>query len=620
MRQTTADDTQAYPGGSAAAPLLAGHPVQRILQDIHRRYRDHDEGRLADYIPELTLADPRDFGIAMAITDGFVHEVGDTRKPFTIQSISKPIVYALALRDHGREAVLRKIGVEPSGDPFNSIAFDEQHNRPFNPMVNSGAIAATALVRGEGRKARLARIMAMFEAFVGRPLEIDEAVYRSEAQTGHRNRAIAYLELNAGMVDGPVEEHLDLYFLQCSIRVTARDLAVVGATLANEGVNPLTGARVLAPDLARDVLSVMATCGMYDYAGGWQYDVGMPAKSGVGGGIMAVLPEQLGLGVYSPRLDETGNSWRGIKVCTNLSRELKLHLLDFRGARTSAVRRAYRGSEVRSKRARRERETEALDRSAHRIAVYEIQGDLSFSDAERLTRLILGEAASFDHIVLDSRRISSMSEVAARVLSGLAEELAAQGKAALLAPSPETPRLAGFRLADGVDAALEACEDAILAAAGVLHSFEAEVELADFALLNTLDSDEFDVFRRHLVLEHFGTGDVLARTGEKADRLFLAVAGRCDIRVKVEGSDRHHRLGSLEAGTMFGELALFENGVRTADVVAATPVRCYMLTREAFAALQRREPALCAKILLRVGASLADRLRRANAEIGALAR
>ncbi|MFO1119020.1 MAG: glutaminase A [Rhodospirillales bacterium] len=299
-------------GAAGASPILA------VLHQLHERYRRDESGAVASYIPELANADPALFGIALATADGHVYETGDTQHPFTIQSVSKPFVYGLALAEHGRAFVLSKVGVEPSGEAFNSIVFDERGNRPFNPMVNAGAIATTALIGGDGLDERFARIHGLLCRFAGRRLAIDEAVFHSERQTGHRNRAIAWLERHFGMIDDRIDEHLDLYFRQCAILVTARDLAVMAATLANAGGNPLTCEAVLEPSCVRDVLSVMHSCGMYDYAGEWSFSVGLPAKSGVGGGIIATLPGQFGIGTFSPRLDERGNSCRGIG-CARIS-------------------------------------------------------------------------------------------------------------------------------------------------------------------------------------------------------------------------------------------------------------------------------------------------------------
>ena len=302
-------------------------PLRAFLKELHSRYQPLREGKIADYIPELTKADPDWFGICVVTADGQLVEYGDSGQVFTIQSISKPFVYGLALQEHGREEVLSRIGVEPTGDAFNSlIKLDERSKRPHNPMVNAGAIAAAGLLPGADPAARLNRLLELFETYIGHEVFVDMSVYTSERATGHRNRAIAHLMLNFGMIDERIEETLDLYFKQCSILVSCRDLAVMAATLANGGVNPITRKRAVDARYVRDILSVMFTCGMYDYAGEWAYSVGLPAKSGVSGGIIAVVPGQGGVGVFSPLLDERGNSRRGIKVCEELSQHFGLHI------------------------------------------------------------------------------------------------------------------------------------------------------------------------------------------------------------------------------------------------------------------------------------------------------
>jgi len=224
--------------------------------------------------------------------------------------------------------VLSKVGVEPTGEGFDSIIRLDSANRPHNPCVNAGAIATTSMIRGSGPTERLTRLLDKIGRFAGRDLGVDVSVFVSERTHGHRNRAIAYLMLNFGMIEDNVDEILDLYFQQCSITVTCRDLAVMGATLANGGVNPLTGRRAIETQYLRDVLTVMYTCGMYDYAGEWAYTVGLPAKSGVSGGLLCVVPNRLGIAVYSPPLDDRGNSVRGIRVCEDMSREFGMHLFD----------------------------------------------------------------------------------------------------------------------------------------------------------------------------------------------------------------------------------------------------------------------------------------------------
>ncbi|WP_234889338.1 glutaminase A [Agrobacterium vitis] len=302
--------------------------VDHALIDIHERYRNNRSGALADYIPELAVVDPDRFGIVIASADGRLFSVGDTTAEFTIQSISKALAYCLSIELAGRDVVANRVGVEPSGDPFNAIEFDPRTKRPYNPMINAGAIAVSGIIRDESGADAFRFLLERFSKAAGRSLSLDENVYRSESETGHRNRAIAHLLLGIGVLRPPVDDALDLYFRQCSISVNVTDLAVMGATLANLGENPLTHEQVFDMEAVRHTLSVMFTCGMYDYSGNWAHDVGIPAKSGVGGGIMGVVNRQLGIGAFSPRLDQNGNSVRGIESFKALAEEFGLHAFD----------------------------------------------------------------------------------------------------------------------------------------------------------------------------------------------------------------------------------------------------------------------------------------------------
>jgi glutaminase len=309
-------------------PAPPRHEVQTLVETLHAKYLPLSDGDVATYIPELGNANPDEFGVCLVTADGRVFQAGDCDRPFTIQSISKPFTFGMAIEECGHDRVFERVDVEPSGDSFNAIELQKLTNRPHNPMVNAGAITVTALLHAQHGDDALKHLLDRFSALAGRPLTIDQAVYESERHTGHRNRAIAHLLLNFGMVPGQAEAALDLYFKQCSILVTCRDLAMMAATLSNMGCNPLTGETALSMSCVKDVLSVMFTCGMYDYSGQWAYRVGVPAKSGVSGGVMAVVNRQLGIGTYSPRLDGYGNSARGIKVCRELAQRLGLHVFD----------------------------------------------------------------------------------------------------------------------------------------------------------------------------------------------------------------------------------------------------------------------------------------------------
>lgn len=308
--------------------MMEKHRLQELIEELHFKYAGNDSGEVATYIPELGKADPDDFGICVVTTDGRIFDIGDSDRLFTIQSISKPLTYGMALEAYGEAKVSSHVGVEPSGDAFNSIELESGTNRPFNPMINAGAITVSALLYQHYGELAFEHLLARFSAAAGRELAMDEAVYRSESRTGHRNRAIGHLLLNFGMIPEAVEPALDLYFRQCSILVNSRDLAMMAATLANLGKNPVTGEEVFDIECVKNMLSIMFTCGMYDYSGQWAYRVGVPAKSGVAGGVMAVVNRQIGIASYSPRLDKRGNSCRGINVCIDLANDLGLHAFD----------------------------------------------------------------------------------------------------------------------------------------------------------------------------------------------------------------------------------------------------------------------------------------------------
>jgi glutaminase len=617
---------------SFGIPLRAdsgASPIAAALAEMHARHRGPCGGAVATYIPELAKTDPALFGIVLATADGQIYTVGDADHAFTIQSISKPLVYGLALEDHGEATVLRKVGVEPTGEAFNSIVMDEANNRPFNPMVNAGAIATAALIRGDGFAPRLERIIAMLSRFAGRRLEIDHAVFSSEQATGHRNRAIAFLQLNSGMIDEPVTEHLDLYFNQCSVLVTARDLAVMAATLANHGVNPLTGARALDSVHVKSVLSVMASCGMYDASGEWLFRVGLPAKRGVSGGIMAVLPGQFGLGVFSPPLDVQGNSCRGIKVCEEFSRRFNLHLLDPMVSATAVLRRSYRGGAVQSKRLRRAWQRSVIDRTGGAIVVYQIQGDLYFASVEQLLRQVSRDLPNLSFCILDGQKVGRADGSALALIQKMREHLGSHGKRLALAgfpagirqllselPGPAWP--AGSFFADA-DSALEWCEDRLIAACDPgLAETETVLALPQMDILQSLLPEQVTHLAGYLIEESYAAGSSIIREGDPADRLFLLAAGSAAVYLRVNGGERSKRLAAFAPGVAFGELAMFEAGRRTADVIAETDARCFVLTLDRLAELRQCEPAIYDRLLIEVGRSLADRLRRAVGEIRTL--
>jgi len=398
--------------------------VQRYLDQIALTCVDTGDGQVADYIPELGAVNPDQFGLALAMHRGSLYTVGDAHTHFTIQSVSKPLTYALALSLKGFEAVDAKLGVEPSGEAFNEISVDRLTHRPKNPMINAGAIVAASLVcEPDDPIAGFGRLLDCYSAFAGRSLVVDEAVYQSEKATGARNRAITYMLESLGILDVDPELAVDLYFRQCSVEVTAEDLAVIAATLAAGGNNPRTGREVCAPDVVRRVLSVMTTCGMYDGAGDWVSAVGLPAKSGVSGALMAVLPGQLGIGVFSPRLDEHGNSVRGVTACRRLSADLGLHMFNVTGEGRVTVRSSYDIREVPSGTPRDDRAESILRARRDRVRVYDLQGPLTFTSMESVLQRLDADAQRFDAAILNLERVESADRLSRGMLFGLRAQL-----------------------------------------------------------------------------------------------------------------------------------------------------------------------------------------------------
>ena len=304
--------------------------MNKILQDIiddNRKYTE--QGQVATYIPELKKANRDDLGICLIDMNNNIYKAGNCDTKFTIQSISKAKVLAMVLEDNDWSYVFSKVGMEPSGDPFNSIMKLETTDtkKPCNPMINAGAIVTTSLIKGKDVKEKEERMLNFFKKLSKNDnLKINYDVYESEKATGDRNRAMAYLLKNDGFIEGNVEEVLDLYFKQCSIEVDCVDLARMGVNLASYGVDIETGERLVDENISRIVKTFMVTCGMYDASGEFAIKVGIPAKSGVGGGIMSSVPTKMGIGIYGPSLDTKGNSIAGLKILQKLSKEYNLNI------------------------------------------------------------------------------------------------------------------------------------------------------------------------------------------------------------------------------------------------------------------------------------------------------
>jgi glutaminase len=301
-----------------------GDPISTAVNKAYSDFKGLHEGSNADYIPALAKVDPNLFGIAVVTTDGKVYTAGDIKSEVSIQSISKVFTLALVFQQQGEKPVEDNVGVDATGQAFNSIVAIEQYKgKEMNPLVNPGAITVTSMVKGQDANEIWNSIIGTYNAFAGRTLSVNEEVYRSEAATNQRNQAIGELMAAYGHIKGDPKQAVDIYTRQCSVNVNAIDLAMMAATLANGGTNPKTGRSVIDAKHVPGILAVMATAGLYDDAGKWLFASGLPAKSGVGGGLIAVVPGKYGIAVISPPLDKAGNSVRGQRAIIQIDQALR---------------------------------------------------------------------------------------------------------------------------------------------------------------------------------------------------------------------------------------------------------------------------------------------------------
>jgi glutaminase len=605
----------------ASAWTAAPPPLLRFLAACHADFSMETGGAVADYIPELGKADPEHFGISLATLDGHVYEVGDTGIPFTIQSMSKPFVFALALDTLGAARVEGAIGVEPSGDPFNSIRLNAD-NHPFNPMVNAGAIACSGLIHEAKGDGAFEYIRQALGRFAGRELDIDEAVFASESATGDRNRAIGYLLRNSTVIKDDVSAVLEVYFRQCSVLVTARDIAVMAATLANRGTNPVTGEQVMTPYAISRTLSVMTSSGMYDYAGEWIYRVGIPAKSGVGGGILAALPARLGLGSYSPRLDSHGNSVRGIKVCEALSRHYDLHMLNRSDDARNSIIADYNIGKSPSRRSRRPHEQKILAAHHQDVRIIELVGTLTFSGVDYVSRQLAAKPRP-QFVIFDLRRVAAMTRAGARLLTEEFRELAHLHVIVILSGIKRssadwkmlkewTGGLSNLRDFYLLDAAIEWAEDQVVYRHGGAIDFHEITELSEQPLLAGLTPEELAGLAALGTIRSYRPGEKIVAAGEPATSLFFLKSGVVHVTLP-EGI----RLATLTAGMAFGEMALLETH-RSADVLADVSAIALEVPLREFERFREAHPRIGERIMRNLARLLADRLIVANTKVDLL--
>ncbi|WP_089243945.1 glutaminase A [Rhodococcoides kyotonense] len=381
-------------------------PICQYLDRVLRECAHLDGGAVPTGNDVLASADPEVFGVALATVGGSLYTAGDAGTEFSIQSISKALTYALALDDHGLDTVLDVVDVEPSGDSFNEISLEPGTGRPRNALINAGALAVHSMVRAESAIDRVERIRAVHSALAGRELEIDEKVRRAELASDDRNTGIAHLLRAVDKLGADPLDVVEGYAGQCAISANCRDLATIAAVLANGGIDPATGDRLLDARITRHVLATMATCGMYDGSGNWMSSVGIPAKSGVAGAIIGVLPGQVGIAVISPRLNDHGNSVRGVAVFERLSRDLELHMMHTSATGQSAVRSIEQRDDA---------------------TVFELQGDLRFAGAESILAELTAGFTDGHRIELSFEHVRAVDDAARALLAEVIDRLDADG-------------------------------------------------------------------------------------------------------------------------------------------------------------------------------------------------
>ncbi|GAB3266695.1 glutaminase A [Arthrobacter pigmenti] len=576
-------------------------PIESYLRALHADIRELKDGTPYSAVPAMADIDPGNFGICLATVDGYIYEVGDTRKKFTLQSISKPFTYALALEDLGPEAVDRKVDVEPSGNSFTEISLAEGTGRPANAMINAGALAATGLIKGSGGRTAIKRIVNTYSDFAGRDLASSERIFQAELRNSDRNHALAYLLSSFDIIEDDPTTVLENYLRQCSVQITCRDLSIMAATLANAGHNPLTDKQVVEIGTVERVLSVMMTSGMYDDAGAWVSNVGMPAKSGVGGGTLAVLPGQVGLAVFSPPLDEHGASVRGLATCQQLSTDMEMHFVRSARAGRSAIRSSYDIVEAPSGIRRNEEAAATLSEHGHRARVIELNGDLLFAGTESMVREISALADDVELVILDLRRVDEVGGVALRMLSRIEQSLDATERELVLIDGEgtlaETFKDVGHVVPtfDTRTASVEFAENRLITKYGNGLHLPISVPVVQSPALSPLSAGDAEALAARMEPKTYDDGDIVRRVGQRFGGVFFIVSGRIST-IATGPHGQRVKLTTLGAGMTFGELALGSEDRQETTEKADGPVELMVLSADAIEELKADDPRLAVEL------------------------
>lgn len=639
-------------------------PLHRYLSEMLENLRPMSSGTVNPVTEVATSPDVDKVGLTITTVNGHQYSAGDTDHKFAIQSIAKIFAYGLALDDLGPTEVGKKVDVEPSGDPFNEISLQENSGRPDNPMINAGAIATVGLIKGKGGTDRITRISRHMElAAEGSPneLEINRTVYHAENMAGHRNRALAWLLRSFEIIDSDPEPVVQDYFLECSMDITTENLSMMAATLANKGVNPVTGKEIFSEETTRQVLAVMMTCGMYDAAGNWMIDIGLPAKSGVDGGIMVVVPGQLGIGVYSAPLDSHGNSVRGAAAIRRVTRDLGLHYADAAPLGGSTLRAHYSLADASLGVVRSTELSRITSQFGDHCQILEVSGDLGFAETETMARTIVEMDNEVSMVVIDFQGVDDFGRAAVLMLASLTSSWRENGKDIIFIDWGETlveslldytsvrddlylpdPRekakaasaghidlpgdadavdeeISGeFRLFDNRSAALEWVELRLAQryARQILQTDDAPREPDTAPVFEFLDDHDVDVLAGYMELRSYTADTVIRRVGQPFGGIYFVRSGRVELASEGRGDARYRHV-YLSPGTTFGEFALSYTGRQLTTIRAVDDVEVLVLSAQKIASIEKSNPQLAVRLWTAIAREAYTVLEQSSREAGA---
>lgn len=639
-------------------------PLHRYLSDLLENIRPMTAGTVNPVTATATQPDISKLAITLTTVNGFQYSSGDSDHRFAIQSIAKVFAYGLALDDLGSAELAKRIDVEPSGDPFNEISLQSGTGRPANPMINAGAIATVGQIKGRGGVDRLSRITGIMDlAAEGSPgeLEINRTVYHAENLNGHRNRALAWLLRSFEILDSDPEPVVQDYFLECSTDVTTENLSMMAATLANKGVNPVTGREVFSEETTRQVLGVMMTCGMYDAAGNWMIDVGLPAKSGVDGGIMVVVPGQLGIGVYSAPLDEHGNSVRGAAAIRRVTRDLGLHYADASPLGGSTLRAHYSLADASLGVVRSTELSRITSQFGDRCQILEVSGDLGFAETETMARTIVELDDDVSMVIIDFQGVDDFGRAAILMLASLTASWRNAGKDIIFidwtetlvehlldyievrddlelpdprdkakaasaghidmpweSDEPEEEIQGEFRLFDNRSAALEWAELRLAHryARQILQTDDAPREPETAPVFDFLEDRDVNVLADYMELRSYTAGTVIRRVGQPFGGIYFIRSGR--VELAAEGrDDTRYRHVYLSPGSTFGEFALSYTGRQLTTIRAIDDAEILVLSAQKIAEIEKSDPQLAIRLWTAIAREAYTVLEQSSREAGA---